>query len=69
MQLSSTSVSFSNLTELFELGCVFLEAIADSIGEELCQTRIGLVQPAAVCDTVGDVLELVGGIVILVVEH
>ena len=57
------------LAEIFKLCAVLDELCADSVLEELCERRIGLIQPASVSDTVGNVLEFFRSILIFIVEY
>ena len=66
--LENRSVVCENL-ELDELGSVLLEALADALGEQVGKSLVALEQPAAVSDTVGDVLELIGLVESLLTEN
>ena len=43
--------------ELFKLCAVLFESVADKLGEERGQSRVGLTQPAAVCNSVCNIDE------------
>ena len=58
-QLFQNSLVISENVQLFQLAAVLQETVADLVTQQLGQTRVGLIQPSPVCDTVGDVLELV----------
>ena len=66
---SRTALSSAKNVQLLQLAAVFQEAVADLVTQQLSQTRIGLIQPSPVCDTVGDILELVRRIQIFFVEY
>ncbi len=55
--------------ELDKLRGVLLETVAYALSEQIGKTLIALEQPAAVCDTVCDVLELVGLVEVLETEN
>ena len=68
-QLFQNSLVISENVQLFQLAAVLQETVADLVTQQLGQTRVGLIQPSPVCDTVGDVLELVRGVQIFFVEY
>ena len=55
--------------EFFQLSSIVDITIADFFCQQSSQLRIGLVQPAAVCNAVGHVLELLGHFRVEIVEN
>ena len=68
-QLFQNSLVIFKDIELFQFAAVYQELVANLFPQQLGQTRIGLIQPSSVSNTIGNVLELVRGIQIFIMEN
>ena len=57
------------LAEILKLCAVLDELGTDGVLQQLCKSGIGLIEPSSVSDSVGDVLELLGSILIFIMEY
>ena len=66
--VENVSLSFE-LFQLLEFVSVLEEGISDKFGDERREPGVGLAQPSAVSDTVGDVGEYARVHLVVIVEH
>ena len=68
-ELLENSLIVLELSECLKLSSVLDELITDSLGEELCESGVGLIEPSSLRDTVSNVLELIRSIEEFLVEY
>ena len=68
-KLGENVLVVGEIAELDKLGSAAEESVADGVLKKLGKSRIRLIQPASVSDTICNILELLRSILVFIVEY